>query len=358
MISYSFHLSSKKHSLSTCGKVSGASKHNLRKYESDEYDRRFIEILRGGDSYILDDVKAIYHQEFDEIVAEYNAGKRSDRQIEDYLKYVSDSGKNDVAAEVIIQIGDKEFWSDKTEEQKRTCVELLDEQIGKLEELVPDFKIASAVVHLDESSPHMHVIGVPVAGGYKRGPKKQATKTKVFTQESLQMLQEEMHQFAQNQIYLHPEIFDGEELKRIERGRNSDFSKEYYIRQKAEQSKALDEVIEAKKETVDSLEQMQTEMEESTQKMVEEYVQKTTEVALKNDFFWFVTQENPTTKLGELAKKVWNQFKDWWERTKKPKLEAEARESVLQKLQKNKELFPERCNATEQKKDKKKDQYR
>ena len=85
-------------------------------------------------------------------------------------------------------------------------MELLNEQLERLEELVPEFKVASAVVHLDESSPHMHVVGVPVEGGYKRGLKKQAAKTKVFTQESLQMLQEQMHQFAQNQMLLHPSI--------------------------------------------------------------------------------------------------------------------------------------------------------
>jgi len=45
------------------------------------------------------------------------------------------------------------------------------------------------VVHLDEASPHMHIVGVPMASGYKRGPKKQAAKTKVFTPEILEMLQ-------------------------------------------------------------------------------------------------------------------------------------------------------------------------
>ena len=79
MISYSFHLSTGKHSLTTCRKVSGASKHNLRKYESEDYDRVQIAILRGGDTNILDDVKAIYHREFDEAVAVHNAGKRKDR---------------------------------------------------------------------------------------------------------------------------------------------------------------------------------------------------------------------------------------------------------------------------------------
>lgn len=52
-LSWSFHLSTGKHLLTTCRKVSGASKHNLRKYESEEYNRTQIAILRGGDTNIL-----------------------------------------------------------------------------------------------------------------------------------------------------------------------------------------------------------------------------------------------------------------------------------------------------------------
>lgn len=358
MISYSFHLSTGKHSLTTCRKVSGASKHNLRKYESEDYDRAQIAILRGGDTNILDDVKEIYHQEFDEAVAVHNAGKRKDRQIKDYLQYVSDNAKNDVAAEVIVQIGDKEFWSDKSSEQRSACIELLEEQIKRLEELAPDFKIASAVVHLDEASPHMHVVGVPVASGYKRGPQKQAAKTKVFTSETLEMLQAQMHQFAQSQMSQHPEIFNNEELKQIEKGRNSDYSKEYYIRQKAEQAQQLDEVIEEKKEVIDSLEQVQTELQEDTQKVVEEYVKAKTDAAMKKDFLHFVTQENPKPELAKLASKVWKSFKTWWERTKKPEVERAAKESVLKKLQRSKQEVAEAMIDGSRKVNKKKDQYR
>lgn len=37
MILYSLHISSKKHALTTTRKVAGASKHNLRQYESEQY---------------------------------------------------------------------------------------------------------------------------------------------------------------------------------------------------------------------------------------------------------------------------------------------------------------------------------
>ena len=56
MISYSLHLSNKKHALTTTKKVAAASKHNLRQYESPQYCRDNIFVLVGGDN-ILDDLK-------------------------------------------------------------------------------------------------------------------------------------------------------------------------------------------------------------------------------------------------------------------------------------------------------------
>lgn len=50
-----------------------------------EYNEEMIEVEVGSEVNILDDVKEIYEKEFSEALAEYNKGKRSDRQIHDYL---------------------------------------------------------------------------------------------------------------------------------------------------------------------------------------------------------------------------------------------------------------------------------
>ena len=84
---------------------------------------------------------------------------------------------------------------DRSMEFKKSMIPLLPGAVRQIEKkLCPDFKIASAIVHLDEKSPHMHVVGVPVADGYKRGLSKRCSKTKVFTQKSLEKLQEAMRQ--------------------------------------------------------------------------------------------------------------------------------------------------------------------
>ena len=39
--------------------------------------------------------------------------------------------------------------------------EVFDYILECLQKLLPEFKIANAVIHFDEASPHMHVVGVP-----------------------------------------------------------------------------------------------------------------------------------------------------------------------------------------------------
>lgn len=222
--SYSFHISSKGHAVGTIGKVGQVSKHNLRAYKSDEYDRNKISVLVGSETSILDSVKQIYDDEFSGALEEYNSKKRPDRQIRDYLEHVSQS-RNDVAVEVIIQIGDKEFWQDKTPDQSKRMEGVFKAQLKDLEKFLPEFKVASAVIHYDESSPHMHVVGVPVAEGGARGMRKQCVKTKVFTADSLAMLQEEMRIRAAQHMDSVPDLFANAELKEKEEGRNRDYPK-------------------------------------------------------------------------------------------------------------------------------------
>lgn len=221
--SYSFHLSAKSHAVTSVGKVGQVEKHNLRKYKSEKYDRSQIVTIRGTDS-LLDDVKKVYHEEFDECLERYNQGKREDRKIKNYLEHVSNS-RSDVAAEIIIQVGDKDFWKDIPKEDQRAMVYIFKDQIKTLEQILPGFKIANATIHFDESSPHMHVVGVPVADGYVKGMEKQVAKTKVFTKESLTKCQDVLRKHAEIGINLNHKLFGDVQLKEKEKGRNRDIPK-------------------------------------------------------------------------------------------------------------------------------------
>lgn len=238
-LSYSFHLSNRAHAVSTVHKLSGICKHNERRYgnnststygtsegkaktDTSTYDKDKVEIIysRTGKT-LYQDVQQLYHDEFDKVVEEYNKKqKRPSRRIKDYLKYVSDAKQNDVAAEVIIQLGDEEFWKDKSLEDKQSMKIFFNDQLEKLQKLCPNFKIANAVVHLDEKSPHMHVVGVPVAEGYSRGLSKRVSKTKVFTERTLEKLQSDMREDMKL-----PPVAVNVPLQERSKGRNLDFTK-------------------------------------------------------------------------------------------------------------------------------------
>ena len=164
-------------------------KHNYRKYDDKQDD---IVIVRGTDS-LVDDVKNLYKQEFQKAVDEYNNKQvRDDRKIIDYFTSISNNDKNDLACEIIIELGNKKYWDTKDKQFKNKMTNVFKKQVNDLELLVPNFKIASAIIHYDETSPHMHIVGVPIKTKNKYGPSIQVGKSSVFTKESLRKLQDKM----------------------------------------------------------------------------------------------------------------------------------------------------------------------
>ena len=239
-LSYSFHLGSDKNKSKLAKKVakenlsgttslsnnaiqnakdlSDVNKHNLRDYDN---QRELIRTIYGTND-IVNDVKQVYLDEFEKARLEYNQKQtREDRKIEDYFKKVCDS-QNDIACEIIIELGDMDFWNDKDNEYRLKMIDVYNEQVKDLIKVVPTFKIANATIHFDETSPHMHIVGVPVIENCKRGMKKQVGKSKIFTKTSLTEIQDKMRNAcikSYNQFY---EV--NTRLKEKQKGRNQDIN--------------------------------------------------------------------------------------------------------------------------------------
>lgn len=99
--------------------LSKVDKHNYRKYDNEQ---DLIEIVRGTSSP-LDDVKELYLKEFEEVRLEYNSKQtRSSRMIDNYFDNVSNNEKKDLACEIILELGDKEYWDTKNEDFKKECL--------------------------------------------------------------------------------------------------------------------------------------------------------------------------------------------------------------------------------------------
>lgn len=225
-MSYALHLGKNSNGLKTISDIKKCSNHNLRNYKSDEYDKNNI-VLLVGSTNILDDVKKVYDEEFSEAIKIYNSNQvRNDRIISNYLEDVSENKKNDVACELIIQVGNKEYWSKKRypEIKKKVMTKIFKNQIDKLNELLPNFKIANATAHFDEASPHLHIVGVPIAN-FNKGLKKRVSKSKVFTKESLSKLQDEMRKNIEKEMVKNYPDF---KLVKKEKGRNRYFTVDEY----------------------------------------------------------------------------------------------------------------------------------
>ncbi len=234
-VSYSAHISNGKSAITSKSSLLGVAKHNLRKYKSPDYSSDNIWILRGTED-LYQDVKKIYHQEFDEAVQEYNQKqKRADRQIEDYFEHVAKLDQ-DMAVEIIFQCGDKKFWEEHTD-KKEEMYHVYAYLVRKLEEFLPNFKVANAVIHFNEASPHMHVVGVPVWEGAKIGLAKKVSKRNVFTPESLSViLQDKLREEAGACFKFNIK----EELAEKKLGRNHDLTvMEYKVAQEAKHLEEL-----------------------------------------------------------------------------------------------------------------------
>lgn len=296
-LSYSFHLSNKSHAVSNTSKLNGVCKHNERRYNhSRSYDKENIKVMYSRtNENLYKDVQQIYHDEFDEALKEFNQKQnRDDRKIKDYLKHVSDSKSNDVAAEIIIQIGDQDFWKDRSMEFKQSMIPCFQKQLDKLQELCPDFKIANAVVHLDEKSPHMHVVGVPVAKGYKRGLSKRCSKTKVFTQKSLEKLQEAMR----HDISLPTCVAEVDSsLKKRTNGRNHDFTKKELTEYNEQKNSLKKQISELKIEKVE----LSKEISKDLDKIAYLKGQKA-----KSEWYWYdeTGKKAPVPKLPDVTKEL------------------------------------------------------
>ena len=249
-VSYSAHISNGKSAITSKNSLLGVAKHNLRKYKMPDYSSDNIWILRGIED-LYQDVKNIYHQEFDEVVQEYNQKqKRADRRIEDYFEHVAKLDQ-DMAVEIIFQCGDKKFGEEHTD-KKEEMYHVYAYLVRKLEEFLPNFKVANAVIHFDEASPHMHVVGVPVWEGAKKGLAKKVSKRNVFTPESLSViLQDKLREEAATCFKFNIK----EKLAEKKRGRNHDLTvMEYKVAQETKHYDELKEQADAKQQEKELLE--------------------------------------------------------------------------------------------------------
>ncbi len=172
-------------SISMCeGK--GSLSHNNR-----EFTAKNIDSSRTPNNivFVQQELGEVYHQLFDEAVEKYNARqKRKDRKIGDYFEhlfnrppgksFIVNANKQKCFYEHLVYIGTKHDTGVGTPDAEITK-ECLREYMEGFQERNPNFYVFNAVMHLDESTPHLHIDYIPI-GHFKNGLEVRNAKNKAL----------------------------------------------------------------------------------------------------------------------------------------------------------------------------------
>lgn len=218
-ISVSFHIGSKNNAIPNLKKLKTIDIHNNRKYsksnnEDLDLSKSKYNIILKGTKNLVEDVKKLYKDEFDVAVYNYNQKQtRENRKIINYISKIEEDKQKNIATEIILQLGNKEDWQNVSLEDKKKMAEVFKKGIEKLEN--KGFKVANANLHLDETSPHCHIIGVPIGENFKKGMEKQVSSKSVFSLDKMEILRNEIEKVL---IAEYNKIYDLNVEKKQEKG--------------------------------------------------------------------------------------------------------------------------------------------
>lgn len=172
-------------SISMCeGK--GSLSHNNR-----EFSAKNIDSSRTPNNvvFVQQALSDAYHQLFDEAVEKYNARqKRNDRKIHNYFEHlfnrlpsksvITGANKQKSFYEHLVYIGTRKDTGVGTPDAEITT-ECLREYMEGFQARNPNLYVFNAVLHLDESTPHLHINYIPV-GHFTRGLEVRNAKNKAL----------------------------------------------------------------------------------------------------------------------------------------------------------------------------------
>ena len=146
-----------------CGMVGpGSLAHNRRAFKTENVNP---ERTQYNICYRDENLKEVYKELFDEAVERYNVGKRNDRKITNYYEKIRLGKQEKLFHEVIFQVGNCGDMAVGTEEGE-LAVKVLDDFIKDFEKRNPTLRLFNCYLHLDESTPHLHVDFVPYVSGW------------------------------------------------------------------------------------------------------------------------------------------------------------------------------------------------
>ena len=158
----------------------GSLTHNRRDFIAENVDSSRTPL---NVEYRNEDIRAVYHELFDDALAHYNEKQtRRDRVIDDYYEKIRTGKQEKLFEELIIQIGNKDDMN-ASSENGQLARQMLDEYIQSFQQRNPTLRVFSAHLHMDEATPHLHIDFIPFTTGSKRG-----LETRVSLKKALEAL--------------------------------------------------------------------------------------------------------------------------------------------------------------------------
>ena len=158
----------------------GSLSHNRRDFIAENVDSSRTPL---NVEYRNEDIRAVYHELFDNALARYNEKQtRKDRVIDDYYEKIRTGKQEKLFEELIIQIGNKDDMN-ASSENGQLARQILDEYMQSFQQRNPTLRVFSAHLHMDEATPHLHIDFIPFTTGSKRG-----LETRVSLKKALEAL--------------------------------------------------------------------------------------------------------------------------------------------------------------------------
>lgn len=158
----------------------GSLTHNRRDFIAENVDSSRTPL---NIEYCNEDIRAVYHELFDNALARYNEKQtRKDRVIDDYYEKIRTGKQEKLFEELIIQIGNKDDMN-ASSENGQLARQMLDEYMQSFQQRNPTLRVFSAHLHMDEATPHLHIDFIPFTTGSKRG-----LETRVSLKKALEAL--------------------------------------------------------------------------------------------------------------------------------------------------------------------------
>lgn len=134
-----------------------------------------VDASRSSENVVICDtrIREFYAETFGAAMEAYNekqvAAGHPERQIRDYYEKLCHGKQERPMNEMVVQIGNRDTMPADDADCRAVSREILKEFEKRFKAKYPNFLVAQAVIHMDEATPHLHMVYVPVTHKNKRG---------------------------------------------------------------------------------------------------------------------------------------------------------------------------------------------